>query len=158
MPFQMEAAQIVANFWRRELGLDVEVRVNDSTGLRDMEWSGQLHGQVLWQESSARTNTTGKVSNAYADPESTIRIHEDPQIFRLANETFGILDVEKRPDASTKVYPRRREESYQLGIRYANIPWGVGPRRNMGALSFIFPFPCSSHDNPEVISHSSKPR
>jgi hypothetical protein len=27
IPFQVEAAQLAAEFWRRELGLDVEVRV-----------------------------------------------------------------------------------------------------------------------------------
>jgi peptide/nickel transport system substrate-binding protein len=140
MPFQVEAAQIVADMWRRELGLDVEVRVNDSTGLRELERSGQLHGQVLWQESSARPDATGKVSNAYADPESTIRIHEDPEIFTLVNETFGILEVEEKAEASTNLFLRLREESYQLGIGYANIPWGVGPR-----VETWDPYPLSSH-------------
>jgi hypothetical protein len=40
VPFQVESAQLAADMWRRELGLDVEVRVSDRTGNKEMEQAG----------------------------------------------------------------------------------------------------------------------
>ena len=47
MPFQVEAAQLAADMWRRELNLDVEVNVGDSTGLDSRADAGDLNGQIL---------------------------------------------------------------------------------------------------------------
>jgi ABC-type transport system substrate-binding protein len=38
------------------------------------------------------------------------------------------LDADERAEAYKKLFLRLRDESYQLGMGYANIPWGVGPR------------------------------
>jgi peptide/nickel transport system substrate-binding protein len=128
MPFQVEAAQLAAEFWRRELGLDVEVRVGDNVGVDTRLKAGELKGQFLWRENEARVDATSTMANRYGDPEHPDRAHEDPELFRLVQEAFQTVDPVKRAEASAKLIPRLRDESYQLGIGYANIPWGVGPR------------------------------
>jgi peptide/nickel transport system substrate-binding protein len=128
MPLQVESAQLAADMWRRELGLDVEVRVSDSTGMEEREDAGELNGQVLWRENETRIDATGILGSQYGEPESPTRFHEDPELFSLVQETFQILDSDKREEAYKKLFVRLRDESYMLGIGYANIPWGVGPR------------------------------
>jgi peptide/nickel transport system substrate-binding protein len=129
MPFQVEAAQLAAEFWRRELGLDVEVRVGDSAGLNEMARAGELNGQLLWKDNETQVDPTIVIINRYGDPESPTRLHDDPELFRLVQqETFQILDPDKRAEATKKLLLRLRDESHMLGIGYANIPWGVGPR------------------------------
>jgi ABC-type transport system substrate-binding protein len=66
--------------------------------------------------------------SGYADPESEIRRSEDPELRRLAQEASQTVDEEERAQALAELYPLLREASYEIGIGYANIPWGVGPR------------------------------
>jgi peptide/nickel transport system substrate-binding protein len=128
MPFQVESAQLAADMWRRELGLDVEVRVSDRTGNKERERVGEMSGQVYWRDNEARIDASSSVSGNYADLEAADRLADDPELLRLVQETFNILDAGERAEASKKLYQRLREESYELSVGYANIPWGVGPR------------------------------
>jgi peptide/nickel transport system substrate-binding protein len=128
MPFQTEAAQLAAEFWRRDLGLDVEVRVGDSTAIRGAWAAGELNGQIIWRDNETRRDATSTTVSGYADPASDIRRSEDPEIQRLAQEASQIVNDEERAQAMAELYPILRDESYEIGIGYANIPWGVGPR------------------------------
>jgi peptide/nickel transport system substrate-binding protein len=128
MPLQVEMAQLAGEFWRRELGLDVEVKVVDSIGIRKRSDAGELSGQILWRDNETRTDYSSSLPIAYGDPKHIRRLHEDPELFRLVQETVRILEPDKRSEALAKLYPRLREESYQWGIGYVNILWGVGPR------------------------------
>ncbi|MSQ07522.1 MAG: hypothetical protein EXR54_08925 [Dehalococcoidia bacterium] len=128
MPLQVEAAQLAAEFWRKELGLDVEVKVGDSTGIRKSWYAGELNGQILWRDSATRKDATNTLRSAYGEPEGATRVHEDPELFRLVKETLEIVDPDQREEALKKLFLRLRDESHQLGIGYANIPWGVGSR------------------------------
>jgi peptide/nickel transport system substrate-binding protein len=44
MPLQVESAQLAADFWRKELALDVVVNVSDHTGITDKARAGELNG------------------------------------------------------------------------------------------------------------------
>jgi peptide/nickel transport system substrate-binding protein len=128
MPFTVEGAQLAAEFWKRELGLDVEVRVSDSAGISKRDRAGELYGQITWKDNETRRDTTSWINLVYGDPQNPTRLHEDPKLFRLVQETIQIVDADERAQAYAKLYPRLRDESYELGIGYANIPWGVAPR------------------------------
>jgi peptide/nickel transport system substrate-binding protein len=127
MPFQTEAAQLAAEFWRRDLGLDVEVRVGDSTAIRGAWAAGELNSQIIWRDNETRVDATSTTVSGYADAASEIRRSEDPELRRLAQEASQTVDEEERAQALAKLYPLLRDESYEIGIGYANIPWGVGP-------------------------------
>jgi peptide/nickel transport system substrate-binding protein len=127
LPFMVETAQLVADMWKRELGLDVEVRVLESQDIKRRKYAGELNGQVYWEENDTRRDQLLS-SSSYGDPESQSRWHEDPELFRLWQETIQIRDPDRRAEAAKKLYQRLREESYHLGIGYANTPWAVGPR------------------------------
>jgi ABC-type transport system substrate-binding protein len=127
-PFQVEGAQLGAEFWRRELGPDVEVHVTDSVGISSRQRAGELNGQIRWVDNQARVDATSWINLTYGDFKSTSRFHEDPELLRLVLETQQILDPDKRAEATKKLALRLRDESYELGIGYANVPWAVGPR------------------------------
>jgi ABC-type transport system substrate-binding protein len=56
------------------------------------------------------------------------RHHEDPELYKLVEETLAVIDPAQRHDAFNKLYQTLREEQYQMGIGYLNSPWAVGPR------------------------------
>ncbi len=127
LPLMIETAQLVADMWQKELGLDVDVRVLESQDSKRRRYAGELAGQVYWEENDTRVDASSQ-ANSYGDPENKSRWHGDPELHRMGREAFLMLDPEKREEALTKLYQRYREESYHLGIGYANTPWAVGPR------------------------------
>jgi peptide/nickel transport system substrate-binding protein len=128
MPLLPESAQLAAEFWRRELGLDVEVRVSDNTAVSERERAGELYGQIIWGQNETRRDATGLISDSYGHRERIDRAHNDPELLRLTQETVTILDPDERAQALKDLYARLRDESYHLGIGYINVPWGVGSR------------------------------
>jgi peptide/nickel transport system substrate-binding protein len=128
MPFLVESAQLGADMWRRELGLDVEVRVGDSVGISDQYRAYELEGQIIWRDQESRIDAASTVVDRIGDPTSYSRLHADPELFRLTQETYQILDPEKRAEASKEFYRRVGDEALIPRIGYMNIPWAVGPR------------------------------
>ena len=128
MPFLVESAQLAADMWRRELGLDVEVRVTNDVAITKARQAGELFGQIQWAEQETRTDATGYITKRYGDPKEPDRLTEDPELNRLTQESLDIVDLEKRAEASKELYARLKDESYYLAIGYFNILWAVGPR------------------------------
>jgi len=128
MPFMVEGAQLAADSWKRELGLDVEVRVADETGIKKQWYGGEIHGQIMWRDNETKMDMASSIFGQYGDPESFNRYHGDPELFRITQETVQILDADKRTEALTKLYVRLRDETYWSSVGYVNIPWAVGPR------------------------------
>ena len=128
LSFMLETAQIVADTWERELGLDVEVRLSDAQGLKKRKYAGELHGQVYWEENDTRRSALNHAAGTYGDPERAVGAHKDPELFALAQEAVQLLDADERAEALKKFWVIARGESYHFGIGYANTPWAVGPR------------------------------
>ena len=128
LPFLVETAQLAAEFWKRELGLEVEVKVGDRTGTTTRRNAGELNGQISWGDEEPRVDATSATSILHGDPEYPVRLHDDPELIRTVQDTFKILDADKRAEAAKKLYLRLRDESYGLTIGYVNLPWAVGPR------------------------------
>ena len=128
MPFVVESAQVAADTWKRELGLDVEVRVGDGTGTRKRQKLGELDGQIIWRDQEARIDGASTVIDRIGDPTSSSRLHDDPELFRFAQETFQTLDPDERAEAYKKFYRRVGEEGLIPRVGIMNIPWAVGPR------------------------------
>jgi peptide/nickel transport system substrate-binding protein len=127
-PMQVEGAQLAAEFWKRELGLDVEVKVAEETGVKTRWYAGELNGQLMWRDDETRPDSTAWLNTAYGDLKTRNRRHQDPELVRVVLATTEILDSDKRAESSTKLFLRLRDESYQIAIGYVNVPWGVGPR------------------------------
>lgn len=128
MPFQTEAAQLAADSWRKELGLDVEVRVGNSQAIRKAWGDGELKGQLIWRDNETRRDALSITVNGYGDAEGNIRRSDDPELQAQAQIAARIVDNDERAKALTEFYKVIRNEGYEIGIGYVNVPWGVGSR------------------------------
>jgi len=126
MPLLPESAQLAADFWRNVLNLDVEVKVGDESDLKKKALADELHGQMFWRDNNTARDTN--FLTFYGTPEQGNRLHEDPELFALVQQANAIIDPAERKVAFNKVAKRLREESYQMGLGYFNLPYAVGPR------------------------------
>jgi peptide/nickel transport system substrate-binding protein len=145
MPFLPEGAQLAADMWRRELGLDVEVRVGDEGALNRASRTPELHGQMTWRDNEARLDGASILLSSYGSPEQGNRFHEDPELYQAVADAISVVDPEQRSEALNQLYRRLQQENYEIGIGYVNIPWGVGPRvKTWQPFAFSF-FPSGIH-------------
>jgi ABC-type transport system substrate-binding protein len=80
LPFLVESAQLTADLWRRELGLDVEVRVGDRVGVEQRLDAGELNGQILWQDNDTRIDATRTLASNYGSLDEPDRTHNNPEL------------------------------------------------------------------------------
>ena len=128
MPFLVESAQATADVWKKELGIDVEVRVGDRVGVEKRLDLGELNGQMLWADNDTRISADRTLRSNYGGLEDADRTHSDPELAARVHEVTNIVDQDEREQAVAELMVELRRESYMLGVGYANIPWGVGPR------------------------------
>ncbi len=128
LPFLPESAQLAADFWRKELGLDVEVRVGDEAAIKRDTLTDKLHGQILWRDNEAGLDKGSTYLSSYGSPTHGARLHMQQDLFDMVGRTLAITDQAERVKAFNALSKRGRDESYELGIGYVNIPWAVGPR------------------------------
>ena len=128
LPLLPESAQVGADFWETELGLDVEVRVGDSTSLRKAFRAGDLQGQILWRENETKADGMGSTRTYYGMEGPVMPFHQDPELFKMTLDTLAIYEPEARVKAINDLYKVLWEEQHALGIGFVNIPWGVGSR------------------------------
>ena len=128
MPFMPETAQLVGDFWRRDLGLDVEVKVGDETALKQAFLTPDLHGQILLRDNEARVDGSSSLRTSYGTPDHGGRMTEDPELVKMVQESLGVFDPAQRVTAFNQVARRMNEENYDIGVGYINIPWAVAPR------------------------------
>jgi peptide/nickel transport system substrate-binding protein len=128
MPYLPEGAQIATDSWRRELGIDAEVRVGDEASINAARRDGALAGQITWRDNEARLDGSSISRSSYGTPEQTDRLSNDPELHALVKATLAVTDLAERPQAMNQLYRRLRDETHELSIGYVNIPWAVGPR------------------------------
>ena len=145
MPFQTEAAQLVAAFWEKELGLEVEVRVGNPSSIRGDWAAGKLNGEIIWRDNETRRDATSIANALYADPSNNIRLTEDPVIQAKAQAAVRIADDDERAIALAELFKVVRDEAYEIGLGYVNIPWGVGSRIDNWEPLSLAPNPSGLH-------------
>jgi len=73
-------------------------------------------------------DTSGLYRSSYGTAGVGARLHETPELYDLVIQTLTVTDPARRTQAFNNLHRRLRDESYELGIGYVNIPWAVGPR------------------------------
>ena len=141
-----ESAQLAADFWRRELGLDVEVRVSEEVAIKKARKGGEMHrrGQIVWRDDDSGADAILVLGSGYG-PHRKDRFHNDPEIFALFEEASQVFDPAERQKVLNDLYLRLRDEHYQLGIGYYNIIWATGPRISTWRPNPIALYPSALH-------------
>ena len=130
LPFLPESAQVAADFWRRELNLDVTVNVGDETSLKKAWRAGDLQGQVLWRDNETRGDAGGTARGLYGVEDTDLGHHDDPELYAQVQAAVGLFDPVPREQALSDLYKVLFDLHIDMAIGYVNIPWGVGPRIN----------------------------
>ncbi len=128
IPFLPEGAQLAADSWRRELGIDAEVKIGEESAINAMRRDGALAGQITWRDNECRVDGSSITLSSYGSPQLKDRLVNDPEIFAMVKSALSVTDLKEQPVALNKVYRRLRDETPELGIGYVNIPWALGPR------------------------------
>ena len=133
VPFLPESAQLAANYWKDELGLDTEVRVGDETALKKATKARDpLAGQILWRDNEARRDGRSAARSSYGtapkDGSKGGNWSHTPEIVNQVQEALSVFDPAKIDEVWHDVFVRLREEHYEMAMGYVHVQWGVGPR------------------------------
>ena len=124
-----ESAQLAADMWKKELGIPVEVKLGDeATFKKDWLTEGALRGQVLWRDNETRVDGGNIIRGTFGTPGYAGRQHDDPAVFKAAQDAVSVLDQARRAESYHSFYKILKEEVFEIGLGYQNIPWGVGSR------------------------------
>jgi len=127
VPLLPELAQLLADMWRKNLGLQVEVEVGDTVGIRQRVQDRQLDGNVQLRSNEGRWDGGSLLRSAHYLT-SPLRQSEDPVLIKAVDEALSVLDPAKRQEAYNKAHKVSWEEHYMWGVVYVNLPWGVSSR------------------------------
>jgi len=129
LPLMPEAAQLVADMWRKELGLDVEVKVGDEAAIKKAEkLTEELHGQIIWRDNETRLDAGTNLRVIFGPPQKKSGAHNSPELFAQVDKSLAIFDPAEREKALNSLFRRLRDEAYDIPLGYFNTPWGVGSR------------------------------
>src|ERR671914_1184182 len=128
VPFLPESAQLAANYWRTELGIDAEVRVGDETALKEADNTDSLYGQMIWRDNEARVDGVSSLRSGYGTPDDEGRSHNNPEIFAMTEQAMAVIEPVEQEVALSTLYKRLRDEGHRFSIGYVNVPWGVNAR------------------------------
>ena len=129
VPFLPEQAQLIADMWEKNLGIDVEVIVGEAATVRERWFDRQLDGKVIVRANETRWDG-GSITNAiYGNPEGSAHLGgRRDDLVKVAKDALAVVDPALRQEAFNQAYQILREEHYEFGTGYVNLPWGVGPR------------------------------
>ena len=127
VPLQPEQAELIAEMWKDNLGLEVTVVVGDPTAVRQQARNRELDGDVYFRSNEARFDG-GSLMRSATDPENPNRLMDSPELFAIVNEALAVLEPDKRHDAYNRAYRAIWEEHYYWSPIYVNLPWAVSER------------------------------
>lgn len=129
VPFLPEQAQLIADMWEKNLGIDVDVIVGEAATVRERWFDRQLDGKVIVRANETRWDG-GSITNAiYGNVEGSAHLGgRRDDLVQVAKDALAVVDPALRQEAFNEAYKVLREEHYEFGTGYVNLPWGVGPR------------------------------
>jgi peptide/nickel transport system substrate-binding protein len=128
VPFIPDMAQLIADNWATELGLETKVTVTDRTLISQQRRGGELVGKARLFINEARWDGSTITHSSFNDPDNVNRYAQDPRLWETIRTGFNVTAPEERHDALAKVFPELQAEHYQLAMGYTNLPWGASKR------------------------------
>ena len=131
VPFIPEMANMFAEFYKTELGIDATVVVGDSTSIRQKYRGLELTDQIVLRTNEAVWDMATRFPGAYIVGKSKTRSADpttEPELAAIILESLAVVDPDKRHDAMNKAMLAANDAHYQWQPMYANLPWGVSKR------------------------------
>jgi len=126
-PFMVEQAELIADMWQENLGLQVTVEVGQNVSIRERVQNRELDGQVYFRSNEGRWDG-GNLMQSMHYLDSSLRQSEDPELVKVVDEGLSEIDPAQRDAAYNKMYRASQEAHYSFSTLYTNLPLGVGKR------------------------------
>jgi peptide/nickel transport system substrate-binding protein len=129
LPFLDQSALVAADYWRKELGLNVEVKVGDRDTVKAREKAGELHGQILWRDNDPAAFPASKVLDSYgSESEGPRGASNDPELWRMVDAALNRPESAAMEADASKLYVQLRDLTYHITVGVSEVPWALGPR------------------------------
>lgn len=130
VPSMPEAAQLVAEFWTKELGIKTTVTVGDQPAVKKRaKLTEELHGHILIREQGSTLDPSGHfLTSVFGHRTKNDRIGNDPALWAITDEAKAVVDPVKREKALHDAYVILRDSGHYMGFGYLNIPFGTSSR------------------------------
>jgi peptide/nickel transport system substrate-binding protein len=145
MPFLPESAQIAADYWKKELGLEVEVRVGDPTALNKAWAAGEFKGQIMWRDNEDRVDAAGIMGSTFGQEDNNRSAHNDPELYKIVQEGLSDFNPVTREKTLQDLYKMLRDKQLVMSMGSVNIPWGVSSRIETWEPWPLAPNPTGQH-------------
>jgi peptide/nickel transport system substrate-binding protein len=129
LPFMPELAQLVADQWKQNLGIDTVVEVGDAATIRNRWFAKELYGGVLFRPNETKYDAASSLTGYYGDFAG--RIHFGALRQDLKDAVDGAkaeIDPAKRQDAYNDMYKLLWDAHYEPSMGHVHLPWGVSGR------------------------------
>ncbi len=129
LPFMPELAQLVADQWKQNLGIDAVVEVGETATVRNRWFNKELYGGVVIRPNEAKYDAGRSVTVYYADFEGRIHFGALREDLRDAvTKAKSEIVPEKRQDAYNEMYKQLWDAHYEPSMGHVHLPWGVSGR------------------------------
>ena len=129
LPFMPELAQLVADQWKQNLGIEAVVEVGDAATIRNRWFAKELYGGVLIRPNETKFDAASSLTGYYGDFEG--RIHFGALRQDLKDAVDGAkaeIDPSKRQKAYNDMYKILWDAHYEPSLGHVHLPWGVSGR------------------------------
>jgi peptide/nickel transport system substrate-binding protein len=129
LPFMPELAQLVADQWKQNLGINAEVEVGDAATIRNRWFAKELAGGVLIRPNETKFDAASSLTGYYADFKGRIHFGAEREDLKQAViDAKAELDPAKRQQAYNDMYKILYEAHYEPSLGHVDLPWGVSSR------------------------------
>ena len=129
LPFMPELAQLIADQWKQNLGIEAVVEVGDAATIRNRWFGRELYGGVLLRPNETKYDAGSSLTGYYVDFGG--RIHfgaEREDLKKAVEDAKAEIDPSKRQKAYNDMYKIIHEAHYEPSIGHVHLPWGVSGR------------------------------
>ena len=129
LPFMPELAQLVADQWKQNLGIDAVVEVGDAATIRNRWFAKELYGGVLIRPNETKFDAASSLTGYYGDFEGRIHFGALRQDLKDAvDNAKAEINPDKRQEAYNDMYKLLWDAHYEPSLGHVHLPWGVSGR------------------------------
>jgi peptide/nickel transport system substrate-binding protein len=129
VPFMPEQAQLIAQYWKDNLGIETEINIGDENAIKDEFYSGGLAGEYLIRTNEADFDGANAINAIYGILDGAAHLGgQRLDLKAVSDEALSVVDPALRPAAMAKAYKIFHDEAYEWTTGYSNYMYGVSPR------------------------------
>lgn len=129
IPRLPDFAQLIAQEWKQELGVNTNVKVSDFASLDSRQGTGALDGSLYIRDNQGRFDGGSFLTSLYSgDVTNPNALSKDPTLTNLINTMNAAVAPAARASAYHNLYKAARAADYEMGFGSLSNVWAVSSR------------------------------